>query len=100
MTLTQFKLTFLFYRYYWPVTVLLSGFCCFIYRANGDNIFAALSAKLLTGLAAWYFVTTMQGNKLYYYYNLHIPRTVLLISFLFTDVLLLLIALWITHHYF
>lgn len=99
MLIRQIRVTFSFYKYFCLPPALLSVLFCFIYRANEDSILVAIAAKLLTDAAIWYFLTSFYGAYFYYYYNLHISKTILLVSFFIFDMLLLIIGLWITHHF-
>jgi hypothetical protein len=71
---------------------------CAVYYITGHDVVAALSGKLATILCVSYFIVALRPHQLYYFYNLHISLTELVLLFISLDMLLFIICLWITHH--
>jgi hypothetical protein len=99
MTLRQFQAAMLFYKYNCVAPALLSVLCCVVYRANGYDLSVGMSCKLATDMLAGYFIIVFNSARLYYYYNLHVSKTQLLVSCFIIDLLLFGIGLWITRHF-
>ena len=99
MTLKQFQAAFFFYQHYWFTPLLLSVLCLILYRANGTDLWTAVACKMATNALVWFFIITFLKGKLYYYYNLHISKNLLLVSYFIIDLFLFGIGLWITHSF-
>ncbi|WP_161499383.1 hypothetical protein [Flavipsychrobacter stenotrophus] len=92
MSAGQLKAIVAFYRYYCVLPVLLSMLCCYLFFIDG-SLFAVLMIKLITGIGVRYFIILLQSNKLFYYYNQHMSRTLLWGSYFLFDLALLIVML-------
>lgn len=85
----------LFCRHHATVPLLLSVLGCWLYSM--ERVAAPLLImKAATDRLIWYFITATRQHLLFYYYNLHVSRTMLFLSWLFTDLVIFRILLWLT----
>lgn len=70
---------------------------CAVYYITGHDAVAAIAGKVATTLCVSYFIVALRPHLLYYFYNLHISFTKLVLLFISLDMLLFIICLWITH---
>lgn len=96
--LRQIRIALLCYKQYCAIPLLFTAVFCAVYYITVHDVVAALSGKLATTLCVGYFIFALRPHRLYYYYNLHISFTKLALLFIFLDMLLFIICLWITHH--
>jgi hypothetical protein len=94
-SLQQVQAAMLFYRHHCIAPLLASLLCCRLYATNGDAPAQYLS-KIAIDSALLCFIFSLKPGTLYYYYNLHISRAALVVSFLLTDLVIFSVCLWIT----
>jgi hypothetical protein len=94
--LKQLRTAIVFYRHYCYAPFFTTILCCFLYARTADPL-AQYATKLATDVALLYFIFSLDAAKLYYYYNLHISRVALIVSFFIIDLSAFTICLWITN---
>lgn len=92
MSAGQLKAIFTFYRHFYVVPLLINILCCYLYFVDG-LLFEVIMIKLVTDVGLRYFIVTLQSGKLFYYYNQHISKRMLWISYFLTDFVLLALSL-------
>lgn len=92
MSRGQLKAVWAFYGYFFIPPLLLSLLCCYLYLAH-NLVFEIIMIKLASGLGIRYFIITLQGSKLFYYYNLHISKAILWVAYFLIDTLILFLSL-------
>ena len=95
MNLKKLNTALMFYRCYYAAPIFISLVCCALYLFNGKDVVMQLITKLATDGLILYFLT-FREEKFFYYYNLHISKALLLISFFIFDMFIFGILLWIT----
>jgi hypothetical protein len=96
MSFRYFRAVTGFYKHNSVAALCVTILCCIIYLKTGD-IIAQYLTKLATDALVLYFVFSLKPCALYYYYNLHISRTTLVLSFIVTDLLFFSFCLWVVH---
>ncbi len=95
MYLTKFRAALLCYRYYCIVPALLAIPGCWLYMQDRFAL-PLILMKLATDGLIWYFISSTRGHSFYYYYNLHVSKTFLFITWLLADLLIFSTLLWLT----
>ena len=88
----------LFYRHYCTAPVIISLVCCVLYYLTGTEVVEEVFTKIFTDTIVIVFMATVQKDKLYYYYNLHLSKVMLFGGFLIIDLAVFCFCLWITTH--
>ena len=86
-----------FYTYYCGAPLGITLLSCYASTRIEGSLVAAITGKVTSEFVILYFVLALHSHRLYYYYNLHISRIYLLITFLTIDLLFFAAGLWITH---
>jgi len=95
MYISRLRSALLFYRYHCVIPMLLWLPGIWLFSMDGLVLPLLLMKAAVNGLL-WYFIGTMRAARFYYYYNLHVPRMVLFLTWFFADLLLFTISLWLT----
>ncbi len=95
MYLSKVRVALLYYRYYCVIPALLAIPGCWLYALDGFAL-PVILMKLATDCLVWYFVSSTGANKFYYFYNLHVSKTFLFITWLLADLLIFCSLLWLT----
>ncbi|GAA4462542.1 hypothetical protein GCM10023093_09350 [Nemorincola caseinilytica] len=95
MYIPRLRIALLFYRYHCFVPTLLWLPGIWVYSLDGLLLPLLLMKAAVNGLL-WYLISTTRHDRFYYYYNLHVSRPVLFLTWFFTDLLLFGISLWAT----
>jgi len=93
--MNKLRAALLGYRYYCIVPLLLSVIGCGLYMYDHIAV-PLLLMKLATDGLIWYFITETRGHQFYYYYNLHVSKIFLFITWLLADLAVFCLLLWLT----
>jgi len=95
MYISKIRAALLCYKYYCVVPALLAIPGCWLYMQD-RLVVPLIIIKATTDALIWFFITSMRGDQFYYYYNLHVSRTFLFLTWLLADLSLFCIMLWLT----
>ena len=96
--LKTIRLLFTFYKGYWIPSIIITLFCIYFFKLNGESALGVLLwFKLLTLGLFVFFIENYKKKEFYYYQNLGISKSILWISTLVFDfalfvVLIILVA--------
>jgi hypothetical protein len=96
MSFRYFRAVTGFYKHNSVAALCVTILCCIIYLKTGD-IIAQFLTKVATDAMILYFLFSVKPSRLYYFYNLHVSRLALVLSFIFTDLLFFSFCLWVVH---
>ena len=95
MIVPKLRAALLFYRHYCTVPLLLIIPGAWLYMLNGLLV-PLLIVKVAANALVWYFIYTIRQDGFYYFYNLHVSRTFLFLTWLLADLFLFCTVLWLT----
>lgn len=94
----QLHAAMVFCKRHFVAPFLLTVLCCFLYLEMGD-LAAQYATKLVTDAIILYFIFSLNPARLYYYYNMHLSKRMIIIIFLIADMLSFSLCLWITSRF-